>query len=82
MAKILNQKTKLNKEYIFTFGKHKSHDLGYVANYEPCYVLWANENISWFKVEQDIIDECEMECADFNQNEDEYFEELDFHGDQ
>ena len=39
-----------------TFGKYKGYTVQYVLDENPKYLIWASENVEFFKVEQDILD--------------------------
>lgn len=45
------------KSYKFTFGKHRDETLEEVLESDPSYIIWANDNVRWFKVSKKILDD-------------------------
>lgn len=51
-------KVKLKKlEDVMTFGKYKGKKIEDVLSENPSYLVWAHDDIKWFKLEQEIYDE-------------------------
>jgi hypothetical protein len=43
-----------------TFGKYKGYTVQYVLDENPRYLVWASENVEFFKVEQGILDRARL----------------------
>ena len=50
----------IGDDYIFGFGKHKGEKILDVMDYDPQYVKWCNENLDWFDLDVDMLDELEV----------------------
>jgi hypothetical protein len=42
-----------------SFGKHRGKTLGEVIKVDPQYLIWANENVSFFQLTPDQLIRCE-----------------------
>ncbi len=60
-----------DRDYILPFGKYKGTSVGDVLELNPGYLLWAVENIEWFDLHADILEEAE-EVMDDNEAEKEF----------
>lgn len=50
MRKIHDYETKLD------FGKYKGETVRFVMKANPSYIVWASENVGWFKVKKDVLE--------------------------
>jgi hypothetical protein len=48
-----------NRFDIITFGKYKDKTVDYVFRHDPRYLLWANENVDSFTLNDFFYYECE-----------------------
>ena len=55
----LNSKRFKGPNDLITFGKYKGKTLAEVAKVEARYLLWANEKIDWFDIDEDYLIEIE-----------------------
>ena len=46
-----------NKDTILAFGKHKSAQVEDLMGDDPEYLLWLHENVHWFELEQELLEE-------------------------
>lgn len=37
-----------------TFGKHKGQDVDFVLKYDPHWLVWAHENVEWFRLDEAV----------------------------
>ena len=42
----------ITKDYVFTFGKYKNANILDVCDSDAKYVLWCNDNIDWFNLNE------------------------------
>ena len=80
-------------DYHFNFGKHNGQTIEEVLELDPSYLIWVNNNITWFKINPVIIEEAESmvidhefssrirkhisKWNDFNAFDDDYYSILD-----
>lgn len=48
---------KIEHDKEMNFGKYKGQMLSNVMRIDPGYIIWAVDNIEWFKVDDDIYEE-------------------------
>lgn len=58
----------------FTFGKYKGQSIESVIKSNPNYVLWANDNVSFFTLSDEQMKECRKQIRDSNQS---YFDRME-----
>lgn len=44
-------------DYVFTFGKYKGRTAYSVIRENPQYLFWAEDNIDWFELSDDVKEE-------------------------
>lgn len=49
--------------YVLPFGKYKGHTVGDVLTINPDWLLWAEENVSWFRLTDKVRNIAES-CSD------------------
>jgi hypothetical protein len=59
-----------------TFGKYKGKSIHSVLHTDPSYLVWANDNIEWFKLTEGIYDEALSGQAE--QKRQYYIDNLDY----
>lgn len=59
-----------NLESILNFGKYKGKSVHYILHNDPSYLVWANDNIEWFKVSEGIYDEA---CSGAREQRRQYY---------
>ena len=52
----------ITDEYVFTFGKYQGETVK--QTYDPCYLIWCEENITWFNLDSDLSECVEHDCED------------------
>lgn len=45
------------KHYTLTFGKYKGKKIEDVIEEDPKYLLWAHENIEWFQLSDEALED-------------------------
>lgn len=50
----------MNNSPVMTFGKYKGQPIKDVITKDPRYCLWAHNNVSFFKMMPDQIQECKL----------------------
>ena len=46
-----------DRNYVFTFGKHKGYSIDDVMYVAPEYLLWLHDNSDFFCLSQELLDE-------------------------
>ena len=54
----------LDEDDIITFGKYESETVMEVLEKDPGYLVWAEQNIAWFKLKDYILNRAEDDAAE------------------
>lgn len=52
-------KCNLKKNDFFPFGKHKCESIESVARNDPEYIVWFNDNIAYYQIEESVVEAAE-----------------------
>ena len=60
------KRKRIGLEFVFKFGKHKGYTVEYVLDEDPSYLLWCEEEIHWFTLEEDVHEKASIKDAEDN----------------
>jgi hypothetical protein len=55
---------------IITFGKYKGKSIHSILHTDPSYLIWAHNNVEWFKLGIGVYDEA---CSGANEQRTQYY---------
>ena len=58
------EKNRKGLKHVMNFGKYKGWTVEDLVIVNPSYLLWADENVSWFKLKWQVVEKAMEELTD------------------